>query len=297
MLRRAFLESLPLAPLVAARARNVRLGIRTYVYQAHPMAEAARAIREAGFETVHIGLRFADGRFDMSQPDWEFARRARETFGQAGLPIAGIDGYVPLLDPDPEARKRNVRALAALLERAREFGTPVVATETGIFRGQPGPEDLEAVWKQLLAMLRELLKAAEAGDAILAIEPSYSTFVGTVDGVRRMLEETASPRLKILWDAAHLIQAADLADTGKAMGRAVAAFGPHIVLAHANDVRLGAEGKTESCRAGTGSLDYRAFVTFLGRLGREVALCIEHARENEVPETVKYVRRFFKEVS
>jgi len=295
MLRRSFLESVPLATLLAARARNVRLGIRTYVYQAHPMAEAARAIREAGFEAVHIGLRFADGRFEMSQPDWEFARRARETFGQANLTIAGIDGYVPLLHTDPETRKRNVRALAALLERAREFGTPVVATETGIFRGQSAPGDLEAAWKQLLAMLRELLKAAEAGDTILAIEPSFSTFIGTVEAVRRMLEEVASPRLKILWDAAHLIQAADLADTGKAMARAVAAFGSHIVLAHANDVRLGAEGKTESCRAGTGRLDYRAFISLLGRLGREVALCIEHARENEVPETVDYIQRFLKE--
>jgi sugar phosphate isomerase/epimerase len=157
------------------------------------------------------------------------------------------------------------------------------------------PENPEVVWKQLVAIFRELLKAAEAGNTVLAIEASFSTFVGTVDRVRRMLEEVASPRLKILWDAAHLIQAADLADTGKAMARAAAAFGEHIVLAHANDVRLGAEGRTESCRAGTGSLDYRTFVMLLGRLGREVALCIEHAKEDEVAETVKYVARFTKE--
>lgn len=295
MLRRDLLTSIPLVPLLAARARNIRLGIRTYVYQAHPMAEAARRIRAAGFEAVQVGLRFADGRFDMSQPDWDYARRARDAFSQPGLSIAGIDGYVPLLHPDPETRRRHVRALAALLERAREFGSPVVATETGIFRDQPQPEDPEVVWKQLAAILRDLLRAAEAGDTVLAIEASFSTFVGTVDRVRRMLEEVSSPRLKILWDAAHLIHVEDLADTGEAMARAAAAFGAHIVLAHANDVRVGAGGRTESCRAGTGRLDYRAFIAQLDRLGRELALCIEHVKEDEVAETVKYVRQFLQE--
>lgn len=295
MLRRTLLASVPLVPLLATRTRNVPLGIRTYVYQAHSLAEAARKIREAGFETVQIGLRFADGRFDMLQPDWDYARRARDTFGRAGLHVAGVDGYVPLLHPDFQTRRRYVRALAALLERAREFGTPVVATETGIFRDQPPPKDPEAVWKELMGILHELLSAAEAGDTLLAIEPSFSTFMGTVDRVRRMLEDVPSPRLKILWDAAHLMYPEDLADTGKAMERAVAAFGPHIVLAHANDVRLGAHGRTQSCRAGTGRLDYRAFLAQLDRLGRELALCIEHVKEDEVAETLKYVRQFLQE--
>ena len=294
MLRRRFVQSLTGMLPLAARARHVRLGIRTMVYQAHPITEAARRIRAAGFEAVQIGRRFADGQFDMNHPDWDYARRARDVFSEAGLAIEGIDGYVPLLHPDPETGRQHLRALTALLERAREFGTPVVATETGIFRDQPAPEPVET-WKRLLAMLRELVTAAEAGDTVLALEPSSSTFLGTVDAVRRTLEEIASPRLKILWDAAHLIPAADLDETGKAMARAVAAFGPHIVLAHANDVRLGAEGRTQSGRAGTGRLDYRAFVAHLERLGRNVALCIEHTKEDEVPETVRYVGRFLRE--
>lgn len=209
--RRHFLESV----LRAARVRNVRLGIRTHLYQAHPMAEAARRIREAGFQTVHIGLRFADGRFDMSQPDWDCARRTRETFGQAGLPIAGIDGYVPLLHPDPETRQRHVHA------RCAPRAGPRVLDAGGGYRD------------------RHLPRAAHPGES----------------------------------------------------GGRLEAVGGHLARAAPG----GPRGHREGDGAGTGRLDYRAFVTLLGRLKREVALCIEHAKENEVAETVKDVRQFLKE--
>lgn len=291
MLRRTLLQAIPL-PLAAAPARTVRLGVRAALYQAHPIEEAARRIRRAGFEAVQIGLRFQDCRFDMLQPDFSFGRRAREAFGAAGLSVSGIDGYVNLLHTDAGLRARNHRALAALLERAREFGAPVVATETGGLRGQPVSDDAAGNWKMLIACLRELVKAADAGDSILAIEPSFGTYLRTVEMVRSMLDEVASPRLKILWDGAHLVQAADFADNAGLLQKAFAAFGSQVVLAHANDVRMAPEGRTASCRAGTGSLDYRTYVSLLEKTGREVALCVEHAKEEEIPEVLAYLARF-----
>jgi len=159
-------------------------------------------------------------------------------------------------------------------------------------RSQPLLDASETLWKQLRAVLHEPVKAAEAGDALLAIEPSFSTFVGTVDRVRRKLEEVASPRLKVLWDAAHLIQAVDLADTGRAMAEALTSFGPRIVLAHANDVCLGLKGRHRSCRAATGRLDYRTLVTLLSRLSRDIALRIEHVNKEEVPDAMNYLAQF-----
>ena len=61
-----------------AKGRRIRMGVGTSVYQAHPMAEAARLIKAAGFSCVHLAWRFADVRFDPNQPDWSFGKRARD---------------------------------------------------------------------------------------------------------------------------------------------------------------------------------------------------------------------------
>ncbi|MCS7261246.1 MAG: hypothetical protein NZ765_10765, partial [Anaerolineae bacterium] len=89
----------------------------------------------------------------------------------------------------------------------------------------------------------------------------------------------------------HLIHPPDLPDTARAMDRAIAAFGTKIILAHANDVCF-SEGRTRSCPAGTGQLNYGAFVEALRSLGRQLALCIEHVTEEQLPATIDYVKRF-----
>lgn len=290
MRRREFVLS-----LAAARSRRVKLGIRSYVYQAHPMAEAARLIREAGLAGVHLGLRFADGIFDMRRPDWDYARRARDVFSAAGLPIAGLDGYVNLVHPDLAERERNLESLKNLLARAKDFGTTVVATEAGtVVPGKwtpPTSAEAEAVFKPLISGLKEAVRAAEGAGTILAVEPSFATPMGTVETVQRMFEEIPSPNLKILWDGAHLIQPADIADTAAALRRAYRIFGSRVVIAHANDVML-AEGRTRSCSPGEGKLDYKTFVSLLDRTGGDLYLCLEHAKEPDVPRLKSYVGKY-----
>lgn len=291
MRRRDFLA---LPALMAPAVGSVRLGIRTVVYRDHPMAEAARRVRAAGFRDVHLGLRFADAKFDMAAPDWSYAQRARDAFGQAGVNIAGLDGYVNLMQPDLARRRADIRALARLLEGARRFGTPIVATETGSFHGgrdHPEPEDPVRGWKEFLSAVKELLPAADAGDSILAIEPSYSQCFGNVRDTRRLLDAVPSPRLKILWDAAHLVSREYLGDTRSALERMRDAFGGHVVLAHANDVYAGPGGKPTSMRAGRGVLDYDTYLKLLAGIRPGIALCLEHVTEPEVAAAVEYVKQ------
>jgi len=275
---------------------RIRLAIRTVAYQGYPMAEAARRIRQAGFEGVQLGLRFADARLDLAAPDWGFARRARETFGEAGLRVAGLDGYTNLVHPDPAARERGLRGLALLLEHAGEFGTRVVATESGTFRpGQrwnPHPENPAAGWKLFVETLEILLDSAETGDSLLALEGSIIQYIGTVEAVRRLLETVPSPRLKILWDPSNYFDETRLERMTELLRAMSETFGAHVVLCHAKDVRPAPDGKVEWVAAGEGRLDYAEFFRLLDGLGREIFVALEYVREPEAGRVKRYVEGF-----
>ncbi len=261
------------------------------------MAEAAKLIRAAGFEGVQLGLRFADVQFDMNAPNWDYGRRARDAFGEAGLPIFGLDGYVSLVHPDPATRARNVAALGNLIEHAREFGTTIVGTEAGSFhpseRGRARPDDAVAGWKQFIGTLREVTSRADGAGVTLAFEPTRLTLVGTVEEVRRMLDEIRSPRLKVLWDAAHYYDRATAKDVPGLLKRMHRAFGKDVVVAHANDFRVNAEGEVESCDIGDGKLDYQTYISLLDGGPRDILLGVEHTREQDVPRVKRYLDRFF----
>jgi sugar phosphate isomerase/epimerase len=283
---------LPFAGLAAARPRHVKLGIRTVVYKARPMREAARLMKSLGFQGVHLSLVFADAKLDMNAPDWSYAARARDVFGEAGLPIFGLDGYVRLSHPDPQVRAGNLQALTRMLENARRFGTNIVATEGSSSRrtvpGRPVLADPAAEFRIFIAALRGLVKQAEDAGAILALEP----YAATIEDVHDILEEVRSPALKILWDAVHFLEPAHAGDVAGELKRAWKEFGPQVVLAHANDFRINA-GKYEACVIGEGLLDYATYVSLLDRGGREILLAAEHTKEPDVERVKRYLDRFF----
>lgn len=295
MIRRCFLQTLP-AGLLAQPGRKVRLGVSTGIYQAHPMAEAARLIRAAGFVGAQVGMRFADARLDLAAPDWSYARRVRDVFGEAGVRVVAVDGYTNLVHPDSAVRERGVRGLKGLLEHVREFGTDVVATESGTFNPtqprQPLPADARQGWAQFTAVMRELLKVAASSGSILAMEGSAATYIGTVEMVARMLAELPSASLKILWDAANYFDEAHIGQMTQLLQKMNTTFGAHIVLAHAKDVRLKPDGKVEWLAAGRGVMDYVTFGRILNGLGREIFVCLEYVKEPDVPQVKRYVERF-----
>ena len=295
MIRRSFLQTLP-AGLLARPGHQVRMGISAGIYRAHPMAEAARLIRAAGFPGAQVGMRFADARLDLEAPDWSYARRVRDVFGEAGVRVVAVDGYTNLVDPDPAVRERGVRGLKRLLEHVREFGTDVVATESGTFNPtqprQPLPADDRQGWAQFTGVMRELLKVAESNGSILAMEGSAATYIGTVEMVARMFAELPSANLKILWDAANYFDEAHIGQMTPLLEKMCATFGAQIVLAHAKDVRLKPDGKVEWLAAGSGVMDYRTFGRLLNGLGREIFVCLEYVKEPDVPQVKRYVEKF-----
>ena len=120
------------APDLRARAKkNLKLGVFTGVYASLPLEEAARRIAADGFHGVVLEYAFADVRFDPWAPDWDKARLITSTLAKHNLKIAGLFGYYNLVDPDPARRQRGEQRMQVLIENWKQFGCPIISTETG----------------------------------------------------------------------------------------------------------------------------------------------------------------------
>ena len=155
------------APDLRARAKkNLRLGIFTGVYAGLPLEEAARRIASDGFQSVVLQYAFADVQFDPSAPDWDKARLITRTLAKHKLKVAGLFGYYNVVDPDPARRRRGEQRMQVLIENWKQFGCPIISTETGTFNEQSewdeSPENAtEKGYQACRAALGKLTQAAK----------------------------------------------------------------------------------------------------------------------------------------
>ena len=293
-------------PLVAAAApdlrtkarKNLKLGVFTGVYASLPLEEAARRIAADGFHGVVLEYSFADVRFDPWAPDWDKARLIRHTLARHNLKIAGLFGYYNVVDPDPARRRRGEQRMQVLIENWKQFGCPVISTETGTLNEKSewleSPENLtESGYQACRAALDQLARAAKKTGAVLSIEPYWRNVIDSIARAQRLLHDV--PGLKLVMDPCNYFRKEDLSRMDPMLEEMLRRLGKQIVLAHAKDVKASADG-TDLPASGQGVLDYPLYLRLLAGLNRELYLVIEHLTLEDVPRARDYVLSQFEKV-
>ena len=289
------------APDWRAKAKeNLRLGIYSGVYSKLPLEEAAARIRADGFRSVLTNYAFADVRFDPLAPDWAAAAKITSSFDRHGIEIAAIFGYVNLVDPVPERRKRGDARLEALLTNWKRLGCRNVSTETGSFNPKSpwlgSPENAtEQGYLRCRAALEKWAKAAEKAGAVLSIEPYWRNVIDSIDRADRLFSEVQSPALKLVMDPNNYFRKEDLPKMQPMLKEMFQRLGSRIAVAHAKDVKASPDG-TELPASGRGVLDYPLYLRLLAELDRPVDLILEHLTLDDMPRARDYVLRQFDEI-
>ena len=287
------------APDLRAKAKkNLKLGIFTGVYASLPLEEAARRIEADGFHGVVLEYGFADIRFDPWAPDWDKARQITRTLAKHNLKIAGLFGYYNVVDPDPARRKRGEQRMQVLIENWRQFGCPIISTETGTFNDKSewleSPENAtEEGYQACRAALERLTKAAKKTGAVISIETYWRNVIDSTARAQRVLRDV--PGLKLVMDPCNFYRKEDLSRMDPMLEEMFRLLGKQIVLAHAKDVKAAAEG-TDLPASGKGVLDYPLFLRLLAGLNRELYLIIEHLTLDDVPRSRDYVLSQFEKI-
>ena len=287
------------APDLRARAKkNLKLGIFTNVYASLPLEEAARRIAADGFHGVILEYGFADVRFDPWAPDWDKARLITRTLAKHNLKIAGLFGYYNVVDPDLARRQRGEQRMQVLIENWKQFGCPVISTETGTLNAKSewleSPENAtEQGYLACRAALEKLAQAAKKSGAIISIEAYWKNVIGSIARAERVLRDV--PGLKLVMDPCNYYRKEDLSRMDPMLEEMFRLLGKQIVLAHAKDVKASADG-TDLPAAGKGVLNYPLFLRLLAGLNREMFLIIEHLTLHDVPRARDYVLSQFDKI-
>lgn len=252
-------------------------------------AVAAQGIKVVQFNMACAGL--------PSMPD-HIAPTLAEAICAAhavrGITMAAVSGTFNVIHPELQQRQNGLRRLDMLARACRALGTDTITISTGtcdpddMWRRHPD-NDTPNAWRDMISSIRHAVQIAEAHGVTLAFEPEVSNVVDSAAKARRLLDEIDSPRLKVVFDGANLFHTGELPRMTAILAEAVALLGRDIVLAHAKD--LSADGAAGHEAAGTGLLDYNAYLALLGGAGYAGPLILHSLSEAQVPESVAFLQR------
>ena len=272
----------------------MRLGIFAKTFPRPTLEETLDAVRSHGFDCVQFNMACVGLPTLPELIDPGLCARIREAFAAQKIAIAAVSGTFNMIDPDPSKRRDGLARLPALAHACKSFGAPIITLCTGtrdpedMWRRHPA-NDTPQAWQDLVASMREAVRIAEDTDVTLAFEPEVANVVDSAKKGRRLLDKVASPRLKVVMDAANLFHRGDLQRQREVMREAFALLGTDIVLAHAKDSNHDGEAGHEA--AGKGLLDYDYYLSLLRSNGFDGPLVLHGLNETVVDECVAFLRK------
>ena len=212
----------------------------------------------------------------------------------ASLPIIALGGYRNLVAPNATKRELNIAFLQRCLQTAPQFGTAVVATETGTYNREsdwaPSPENQgQEAWETLGATLREVLPVAERHGTILAVEGHVNHVVSTPERLAKLLEQFPTPHLQVVLDPYNYLAHDLLAREEQVVGAFLRQFKDRFVVAHLKDVHQeGAEVDTPAF--GQGVFPQQIYLDFLNQERPDLPLIVEHLSVDQLPAALQQLQ-------
>jgi sugar phosphate isomerase/epimerase len=271
----------------------MQLGIHVGTFRRPTLEATLDAVAEHGLTCVHFNLAAAGLPSMPERIEEPLCDRIVRELAAREISMASLSGTFNMIHPSVDVRRAGLRRLEAVASQARRLGTSLVALCSGtrdpddLWQYHPDNHTPEA-WADLLDCIGKALQIAERHDVTLGVEPEVSNVVDSAAKARRLLDEMASRRLRIIIDGANLFHAGELPRMRQILDEAFELLGGEIVLAHAKD--LDRDGRAGQVAAGRGLLDYDHYLRLLKKVGFDGPLIMHSLAEAEVSGCVKFLR-------
>lgn len=270
----------------------MRIGIFAKTFLRPSLEEVLDAVQARGLHCVQFNMSCAGLPPLPDAVEPAACERIRRETAARGIEMAAVSGTFNMIHPDEVVRRDGLRRLAVLAAACRPMGTSIITLSTGtrdrenMWRRHPDNDSPDA-WDDLLQSLAQALRIAERHQVTLAFEPEVSNVIDSTRKARRLLDEMASPRLKVVLDGANLFHHGELRRMREILDEAFDLLAGDIVLAHAKD--LARDGEAGDLPAGRGLLDYDRYLRLLHKAGYTGPLILHGLHESQVDESVKFL--------
>lgn len=274
----------------------MQIGIFAKTFPGTDAMTVLSAVHAAGYDTAQFNMACLGlpAMPDAITPEQTAAVAAAAT--ATGVSIAAVSGTYNMIHPDPTVRATGLARLETLAASAHAMGTRLITLCTGSrdaddqWRHHPDNAS-PAAWSDLVTEMEKAVILADRYDVELGVEPELANVVSSASAARRLIDEIGSPRIRIILDPANLFETE--ADHARIIAAAVDLLGPHIAMAHAKDRKP--DGSFTA--AGTGVVDFAAFMTDLKAAGFNGPMITHGLDASEAASVSRYLRQSLEAAS
>lgn len=276
----------------------MRLGAPVFGDRSDPDKWVA-AVRASGYGAAYCPV-------GLDAPDDEIAAFAKAA-GDADIVIAEVGAWSNPVSPVDEVRAASIERCRKALTLAEKIGARTAVTVTGS-RGSQDPSSVTSkgwaghhpdnltgeTFDLIVETIREIIDAVKPERAAFGLEMMPWMYPDSADSNLRLIEAIDRKALGVHLDPVNIICSPQrFFNNGRVIRECFEKLGPHVRSCHAKDVKLheGFLVHLDECRPGTGSLDYRTFLTEASRLHADLPIMLEHLpNEEEYKLAAEYVR-------
>lgn len=271
------------------------LGIFAKTFARPNLAMNLDAVANTGLRCVQFNFACCGLPTVPQSLDDSLLNSVRTELQSRSITVAALSATFNLIHPDPAQRREGLKRLPVLARAAQALHCPLLTLCTGtrdpddMWRAHPDNTSPEA-WADLRASIDCALELTADTGIGLGIEPELANVISSSKACHRLLREVGSPRLRVVYDGANLLQPPDLGRQLEIFAEALDLLGPSIALTHAKE--LDAHGHPGSLGPGSGSLDWSAWFAGLRRIGYQGPVILHGLAESEVPPAIRFLSPF-----
>jgi sugar phosphate isomerase/epimerase len=239
----------------------------------------ARAHRAKGYRAAYCPK--------VSLSDRERLRAIEDAFRREGVAIAEVGRWVNLLDPDADARRKNLATVTEGLALAEAVGARCCVDIAGSFSSTswfgPHPDNLtERFFDAAVANARVILDAVKPTRTTFCYEMMAWSLPNSPDECLRLLKAVDRKAFSVHLDPCNLVSSPERYYRSSDLIReCYRKLGPQVASVHAKDLTWDVEMAVHfrEVRVGLGSIDYGVLLSEHARYAPEAPLMLEHLKE------------------
>ena len=269
----------------------MQVGIFAKTFPGNTAGACLEAVSKHGLQVAHYNMACSGLNAMPEEIPQEAVDAIKKAAVAYSINLVGISGTFNMIHPDASIRETGLQRLKVLAKAAKAMGIPLITLCTGTrnaedkWREHPD-NDLPDAWADLCTSMEDALMVADEYDILLGIEPELANVINSTAKARRLIDEMASSRLRIVFDPANLFERAPTEEQRRLIEEGLDLLSDHLIMAHAKDRKP--DGSF--CAAGQGVIDFQHYINTLKSHGYVGPIILHGLGVGEVGECSQFLR-------